>query len=186
MGCSRLLKTLRLYTIRTAHKRAEYLRKKNIFRGIGNNCTYTPRKVPLNPHLIKFGNNVHIASNVEFATHDIVHKMLNNLYAGQEQPFREKLGCIEIGDNVFVGAGTRILYNVKIGNNVVIGASSLVLKDVPDNCVVAGVPARVIGTLDDLVDKRRKENAVPEPAAEDPTEQLWSAFYLSREERTDE
>lgn len=51
-----------------------------------------------------------------------------------------------IGDNVYIGTGAKILGPVKIGNNVVIGAGAVVLNDVPDNSVVAGVPARVIKT----------------------------------------
>lgn len=53
----------------------------------------------------------------------------------------------EIGDNVSIGANVNIIGNVKIGNNVTIGAGSVVVKDVPDDCVVAGNPARVIKIL---------------------------------------
>lgn len=49
-----------------------------------------------------------------------------------------------IGDNVIIGAGVKIIGNVKIGNNVVIGANAVVVKDIPDNCTVVGVPARII------------------------------------------
>lgn len=49
-----------------------------------------------------------------------------------------------LGDNVYVSAGARILGPIRIGNNVVIGANAVVVKDVPDNCVVAGVPAKII------------------------------------------
>lgn len=49
-----------------------------------------------------------------------------------------------IGDNVFLGAGCKILGDVTIGNNVVVGANSLVVTSVPDNCTVVGVPARVV------------------------------------------
>lgn len=49
-----------------------------------------------------------------------------------------------IGDNVGISAHCVIIGNVNIGNNVVIGAGSVVVKDVPDNCVVAGNPARII------------------------------------------
>ncbi|MGP5013550.1 serine O-acetyltransferase [Glutamicibacter ardleyensis] len=48
-----------------------------------------------------------------------------------------------IGDNVFIAPGAKCLGG-KIGNNVVVGANAVVLNDVPDNCVVAGVPARII------------------------------------------
>lgn len=49
-----------------------------------------------------------------------------------------------IGDNVYLGAGAKIIGNVVIGNNVIVGANAVVTKDVPDNCVVAGIPAKVI------------------------------------------
>lgn len=49
-----------------------------------------------------------------------------------------------IGDNVVIGAGAKIIGNVKIGNNVIIGANAVVTKDVEDNRTVVGVPARVI------------------------------------------
>lgn len=49
-----------------------------------------------------------------------------------------------IGDNVSLGANVNIMGDIKIGNNVIVGAGSVVVKDVPDNCVVAGNPARII------------------------------------------
>lgn len=49
-----------------------------------------------------------------------------------------------IGDNVSIYAGAILMGNIKIGNNVKIGAGSVVTKDVPDNCVVVGNPARII------------------------------------------
>ena len=49
-----------------------------------------------------------------------------------------------IGNNVFIGAGAKILGGIKIGNNVKIGANAVVVKDVPDNVTVVGIPARVV------------------------------------------
>ncbi len=51
-----------------------------------------------------------------------------------------------IGDNVYIAAGSRVLGGITVGNNVTIGANAVVIKDVPDGCVVAGVPAKVIKT----------------------------------------
>jgi serine acetyltransferase len=53
-----------------------------------------------------------------------------------------------IGNNVSMGAGSMVIGSVTIGNNVVIGAGAVVVKDVPDNCVVAGNPAKIIKRLD--------------------------------------
>ena len=53
-------------------------------------------------------------------------------------------GLPKIGNNVYVGSGSKVVGNIKVGNNVVIAANSLVIMDVPDNATVMGVPARVI------------------------------------------
>src|SRR5665647_533822 len=59
----------------------------------------------------------------------------------------EKYLCIKFGNNVFIGINSIILPGVTIGDNVVIGAGSIVNRDVPDNVVVAGVPAKIIKSL---------------------------------------
>lgn len=56
---------------------------------------------------------------------------------GQPEPPR-------LGNNVFLGAGAKVLGSITIGNNVVVGANSVVMSDVPDNCMVMGVPARIM------------------------------------------
>jgi maltose O-acetyltransferase len=53
-------------------------------------------------------------------------------------------GPISIGSDVWIGINVTIVGPTRIGNNVIIGAGSLVIKDVPDNAIVAGVPARLI------------------------------------------
>ena len=52
-----------------------------------------------------------------------------------------------IGDNVTFGANSIVVGGCRVGNNVIIGAGAVVTKDVPDNCVVAGVPAKIIRHL---------------------------------------
>ena len=51
---------------------------------------------------------------------------------------------IEIGDNCYISTGVSIIGPVKIGNNVTIAAGAVVTKDVPDNCIIAGVPAKIV------------------------------------------
>ena len=53
-----------------------------------------------------------------------------------------------IGNNVSFGAGCKVMGNITIGDNVIIGTNAVVVKDVPSNSIVAGNPARVIGTCD--------------------------------------
>ncbi len=50
---------------------------------------------------------------------------------------------IVIGSGCYIGSGSIILHGVTIGNNVMVGAGSVVTKDVPDNCLVCGIPAQV-------------------------------------------
>ncbi len=52
--------------------------------------------------------------------------------------------CPILGDNVRVGCGAKILGRVTVGNNVKVGANAVVVKDVPDNCTVVGVPAQIV------------------------------------------
>lgn len=56
----------------------------------------------------------------------------------------ENSGLPLIGNNVFIGAGSKILGPVTIEDNVIVGANSVVIEDVPANCTVAGIPARII------------------------------------------
>ena len=137
-----------------AKAKTEFIRKHHLFGSLGKNCFIQKWKLPLYSNLVFIHDNVKIASNVGFVTHDIIHKMLNDSPLGGG--FIEKVGCIEIMNNVFIGSGTRILNNTRIGNNVIIGSASLVNKDIPDNSVYAGVPARFICTFDEYVEKHRK------------------------------
>ena len=50
----------------------------------------------------------------------------------------------ELGNNIFIGAGARIIGKVKIGDNVKIGANAVVAKNIPNNCTVVGIPARIV------------------------------------------
>ena len=70
-----------------------------------------------------------------------------NCLIGQGVTIGGKSGWYEvpvIGDNVHINAGARLLGPIRIGDNVVIGANSVVVKDVPSDCVVAGVPAKIL------------------------------------------
>lgn len=57
-----------------------------------------------------------------------------------------------IGDNVYIAANSTVIGGIHIGNNVIIGAGSVVTKDVPDNCVYAGNPAKFIKNIDNNED----------------------------------
>jgi len=98
--------------------------------------------------LIKIGDNVGLAPRVYIIAHD----GSTNRFLG-----KTRLGKVNIGNTVFIGAGSIILPGVTIGNRVVIGAGSVVSQDVPDDVVVAGNPAKVISTLDNFLAKKQEE-----------------------------
>lgn len=65
------------------------------------------------------------------------------LVSGVTIGMRNERGFPTLGDDVFIGAGARVLGRICIGNHVKIGANAVVVEDVPDNCVAVGVPARI-------------------------------------------
>ena len=65
---------------------------------------------------------------------------------------------ITVGDNVYIGNNVIILPGVNIGSNVVIGAGAVVSKDIPGNSLAVGVPAKVIKTADEYLEKLKKES----------------------------
>lgn len=105
------------------------------------------------PWIITLGKNVHITEGVKFLTHDGGTLLFRN-----QIPDLEITKPIVLGDNVYVGNNVIILPGVTIGNNVVIGAGAVVSRDIPDNSVVAGVPARVIKTTEEYLEKLKKES----------------------------
>lgn len=177
MDWFRLKHTIALYCTLRAEKRAEYIRKHHIFANMGENCLVMFRKVPLHPQLISFGNNVRIASNVTLVTHDVIHKMLNTKYA-PDPAYPEFKGCIEVKDDVFIGANTTVLPNVSIGPNVIVGACSLVNHDIA-NGVYAGVPAKYICSIEEFTAKRCVNG---KPIGKKSDEALWKEFHDSRAE----
>jgi len=88
-----------------------------------------------------------IASNVQigkapliYHNVQITHDCIIGDYA-ELSPGAVILGRVKLGNNVHVGANATILPNIEIGNNCIIGAGAVVTKNVPDNCVVTGIPA---------------------------------------------
>ena len=104
------------------------------------------------PWFISIGNDCYITAGVQFLTHDG-----GTLILRKDDPDLEWTAPISIGNDVYIGVQSIILPGVTIGNRCIIGAGSIVTKNVPDNSVVAGVPARFIRSVDDyLLDMRKK------------------------------
>jgi maltose O-acetyltransferase len=143
-------------------KLLEYLRgepqhlDKLVKRGlkIGKNFTRMGGVIldPSHCYHITIGDNVTLAPRV----HILAHDSSTFMFLG-----KTRAANVMIGDNVFVGAGSIILPGVHIGNRVIIGAGSVVAKNIPDNSVAAGNPAKVICSINEYLE-REKAKMLPE------------------------
>ena len=96
------------------------------------------------PYLVRLGDHVELAANVRFLPHD------GSVWVFREaEPNIDIIKPISIGNNVFIGYGSIILPGATIGDNCIIGAGSVVTGVIPSNSVAAGVPAKVIRSLDE-------------------------------------
>lgn len=114
------------------------------------------------PWLIEIGENCLITQNVRFMTHDGSVNVVRRL--GEEYKNLLKFGKIVVEDNVFIGANSVIMPNVKIGSFSIIASGSYVTKDVPKEEVWGGVPAKKICTTREYADKLKEigSNYLPE------------------------
>ncbi|MEG0997406.1 MAG: acyltransferase [Clostridiales bacterium] len=104
------------------------------------------------PCLLEIGEYCKITAGVIILTHDYSRSVLRRVYG-------EILGEAKktiIGNNVFIGMNSIILMGTQIGNNVIIGAGSVVSGIVRDNVVIAGNPARIVRTLEEHYEVRKK------------------------------
>lgn len=136
------------------NKYLDYLRKTGV--QIGQECEiYKGVSFGSEPYLISIGNHVRINEGVQLVTHDGGMWVLR--YAQEYSKIfkdADKFGKIVIGDNVHIGTNSIIMPGVTIGMNSIIGCGAVVTKDVPDNSIVAGVPAKVIESLDEYARKQ--------------------------------
>lgn len=133
---------------------AEFLREEGRLESIGRHCSIQPNVTITNPEYVRIGSNVRLSGCTLFG-HDGSVNMINRAFGLN----LDNVGPIIIGDNVFIGHGAIILPRVTIGSNVIVGAGAVVASDVPDNCVVVGVPARTVKTLEDHKDDLIEMNA---------------------------
>jgi maltose O-acetyltransferase len=113
---------------------------KNFYRGPGVIID------PMHCYHITIGDNVSLAPRVHILAHDASTAM----FLG-----KTRAANVTIGNEVFVGAGSIILPGVHIGNRVIIGAGSIVSKDIPDNSVALGNPAKVVCPIDEYLEKEK-------------------------------
>lgn len=162
----------------------KHLRKLGVKIG-ERTVVYEPRRTTIDitrPWLVEIGDDVKITCGTTILTHGYDWSVL----AGLNDTVLGSAGGVKIGNNVFIGMNTTILKGVHIGNNVIIGAGSLVNKDIPDNCVAAGNPCRIITTIEQYLEKRlavqEKEafevySKYVETYGKEPPETVFSEFF---------
>lgn len=91
---------------------------------------------------VTIGNNVMIGPNCG------IYAVTHPQNAAGRRKYLAKASPVTIGNDVWFGGGVTVLPGVTIGNNVIVGAGAVVTKDVPDNTLVAGVPAKPIRHLE--------------------------------------
>lgn len=129
---------------------ADYLRRWGGYAALGERTCILLDTVVTDPEYVSIGSNV-ILSTCTLVSHDASAAVLSRAY---DLPL-DAVGPIVIEDDVFVGYGAIILPGVRIGSRSVVAAGAVVTRDVPPGSVVGGVPARVLSSTDDLVEKLR-------------------------------
>jgi acetyltransferase-like isoleucine patch superfamily enzyme len=140
-------KIYRRFFVSSGFAYAAYLRKRNVFNSQGADCFISKAANIPDPHLIKLGDNVWVTSGCQLLCHDASVIMINMMSSGH----RDRVGPIVIGSNSFLGNNTIVLPGIHIGSKTIIGAGSVVTKNIPDNTVFAGNPARHICNFEDYV-----------------------------------
>lgn len=155
MRAERMYHSIRLLMIRKARKRAEYLKKHDVLGGIGENCIWGPWLVPLYPKLIKLHDNVTVHKTAKIVTHDVINGFLKRAKPDFDFGARERLGCVELMDNVYISMNSVVMPDVRINQNCIVSANSVVNTDIPENSIATGNPAKPVGRFDVYMAFRR-------------------------------
>jgi len=160
-----LRKILKAYVLRTGGNRLlrklanlsrseylEYLRRHGGFQQIGEHCQINRDTVITDPSYVSIGNNV-IISTCALIGHDASCAVMERATGLR----MDCVGKIDVRDNVFIGYGAIVLPGVTIGPNAIVAAGAIVSRDVPPDAIVAGNPAKVIGSFAELARRRSAE-----------------------------
>ena len=108
---------------------------------VGAQCTFTARArfIMHEPSRIRIGQDCMIAADVQFMTSDN-----HTIYDTESQARINPANNIDIGDHVWIGLQCFVMKGARVGRNSIIGLRSVVTREIPENCLAVGAPARVI------------------------------------------
>jgi acetyltransferase-like isoleucine patch superfamily enzyme len=157
-GLEKLRRTWRSQLFKHAdpYRRAELLRERGA--RVGTGCRIHTTSIGSEPYLISIGDETLIGPSVSFITHDAGTWVFR-----KEYPQTGRFGRITIGSRVFVGSHAILLPGITIGDQAIVAAGAVVSKDVAAGTVVAGVPARVVSTVERYLQKTLDEYPVLDP-----------------------
>lgn len=142
-----------LYHTANSYNYVKYLKMRGA--KIGDNVIFrdpcTTQIDMTRPSLVSIGNDVDFNKNFQILTHDWSSHVFRNYF----HDFINSSGPVIIGNNIYFGTNVTVLKGVTIGDNCIIGAGSLVTKSIPANSVAAGIPCRVVCSLEDYYEKRK-------------------------------
>lgn len=146
-------KISKVYYKSSSARYIKYLRKQGVV--IGNGCIFrSPSATRIDisrPSLIEIGNNVDMNHNFQIMTHDWASGVFRNVFHN----ILPSSGKVKIGNNIYFGTNVVVLKGVTIGDNCIVAAGAIITKSIPANSVVAGVPAKVICSLEEYYEKRK-------------------------------
>jgi acetyltransferase-like isoleucine patch superfamily enzyme len=133
-----LWRLLRLRETRTNEQRIAELRRRGA--RIGNSCLIYSTRFSTEPYLIDIGDHVGIAGGVQFITHHGFAMIIR-----RKHPDAQIFGRIRVGSGTVIGIDAILLPGTEIGKDCIVGARAVVRGTIPDNSLVVGNPAKVVG-----------------------------------------
>lgn len=151
----RIVKNIqKLWVRRSSDSILNYYRSIGIKIGEGTYAIH-PRSLTIDssrPSLIEIGNHVFLHRGISILNHDYTSWVFTELY----DDFIPSHSRVKIGNNIWFGYNCTVLRGVTIGDNCIIALGSVVSKDIPANSVAGGVPAKVICTIEEYYEKRKR------------------------------
>lgn len=136
----------------TSREYAAFLKHRGRFHSMGEDCEIVLSAVITDPDYVRLGNNI-ILSGCTLVGHDGSVEVIRRAYG----VLVDRVGKIDIRDNVFIGQGAIVMPGVTIGPDAIVAAGAVVTRDVAPGDIVAGVPAKPVGRVSEMVARLAEE-----------------------------